>query len=381
MSRSRAVLREAPRAEPRQEKLPLPPVPERMFMTLARNCDVGGGPVRKLVFLVVASYCPGKVSQWEARGYPSRETLRRICQLANMDTLDRHLRALREDSWMTWTHRRGKKGQQGASEFTVRLAPLREALTGESSPFIRPKEVQTPESQNPTSWGSGTETRTPRHGGLAENQNPTSWGTEVAATAAKQGSTLPLSGADVPGGRCKSDGERSSDEGAAVESRVAAKNPERASEKQIKLLEVCADRLNAEPDPDIWRAANRATIQRQIRIAMLARDEKPRHRHEAEAEILIRSGEDGGILHRDVVQRCRCGAVRSVSLNRSGGEVDMSDGWRLCGEIAQSLDTSRSQGDVDLFALNGAGDVELTVWHDGQFTWSDVEIRIAEQDG
>ena len=370
MSRSRAVLREAPRAEPRQEKLPLPPVPERMFMTLARNCDVGGGPVRKLVFLVVASYCPGKVSQWEARGYPSRETLRRICQLANMDTLDRHLRALREDSWMTWAHRRGKKGQQGASEFTVRLAPLREALTGDSSPFIRPKEVQTPEFQTPTAWGSGTETRTPQRGGLDEFQNPTSG---ILATAAKQGSTLPSSGADVPSGR--------SNESAAVESRVAAKNPERASEKQIKLLEVCADRLNAEPDPDMWRAADRATIQRQIRIAMLARDEKPLHRHKAEAEILIGSGEDGGILHRDVVQRCRCGAVRSVSLNRSGGEVDMSDGWRLCGEIAQSLDTSRSQSDVDLFALNGAGDVELIVWHDGQFTWSEVEIRIAEQDG
>ena len=337
MSWSRAELREAPRAEPRQEKLPLPPVPERMFMTFARNCDVGGGPVRKLVFLVVASYCPGKVSEWEARGYPSRETLRRMCQLSNLDTLDRHLRALRDDSWMTWTHRRGKKGQQGASEFTVRLAPLREALTGESSPFIRPKEIQTPGSQTPTTWGSGPETRTPRRGGLDESQNP------------------------IP--------ENGGDEGTV-------------SERQIKLLEVCADRLNAEPDADMWRAADGAAIQRQIRSAMLARDEKPRHRHEAEAEILIRSSKDRGILHRDVVQRCRCGALRSVSLNRSGTEVDMSDGWRLCGKIAQSLDTSRSQGDVDLFVLNGAGDVELTGWHNGQFTWSEVEIRIeGQQDG
>ena len=383
-----------PRRAPSQAKLPLPDPPERPFVALARESRVGG-PVRKLVYLVVASFCPVMTKGWKAIGKVRRETIRAACELGKLDTLDQHLRRLRDDGYVTWRRTRG------ASEFEVSLSPLRvlEATKrpplkgsqdspsqGESRPVPENQESPSqgesrpvPENQESPSQGESRPVpenqESPSQGEsrpVPENQESPSQGESESPSQGE--SRVPLSGGV----------EVAIEVGSEVTTAAAAaahssKDPRQVTDKQVKLLLVCADRLKAVAEPELWRAATCETIQRQICAAIDARAEKPRHKHAVAAEVLTGSGEDGGILYRDVVQRCRCGAVRSVSLNRSGAEFDRSDGWRLCGEIAQFLDTSRRER-ADVFTLSGAG-VPLTGWHDGSFTWSDVVIRVEEQNG
>ena len=115
---------------PAQPDLPYPPPPDRPFVALARDAQIGGGPVRKWVYVALATYCPLMAQEWIARGYPRRETLLRVCEIVKLDTLDGHLRALRDAGWIDW-----RKGRR-ASEFEVRLAapPLREVA---KTPHLR----------------------------------------------------------------------------------------------------------------------------------------------------------------------------------------------------------------------------------------------------
>ena len=56
-----------PRTKAQQATLPLTAVPDRPFLALARDARVGG-LVRKLVYLVLASYCPTQAKEWRAKG-------------------------------------------------------------------------------------------------------------------------------------------------------------------------------------------------------------------------------------------------------------------------------------------------------------------------
>ena len=349
-----------PRGAPSQTKLPLPDPPERPFVALARESRVGG-PVRKLVYLVVASFCPVMTKGWKAIGKVRRETIRAACELGKLDTLDQHLRRLRDDGYISWRRTRG------ASEFEVSLSPLRVLEATKNPPLRRIQDSPSQGESQPVSEIQDSPSQGESQP-VSEIQDSPSQGDSDSPSQGD--SRLPLSrGVEV-----------ATEVGPEVTTAAAAaQGPGQVTEKQVKLLLVCADRLKAVAEPELWRAATSETIQQQICAAMDARAEKPRHRHTVAAEVLTGSGEDGGILYRDVVQRCRCGAVRSVSLNRSGAEFDRSDGWRLCGEIAQFLDTSRQER-ADVFILTGDG-VPLTGWHDGSFTWSDVVTRVEEQDG
>ena len=126
-SSARAALRVVPRPVPQPTDLPLPDPPRRPFIALARMCVVGG-PMLKHVFMVVTSYCPVMASDWEARGFALRETLRRDCEFAKVETLDRYLKLLQLAGWIDWTHQwgHGTRGQS-ASEFLVRLSPVQVA--------------------------------------------------------------------------------------------------------------------------------------------------------------------------------------------------------------------------------------------------------------
>ena len=125
---------------PKQERLPLPDPPARPFVALARESRVGG-PVRKLVYMMVATFCPLMARSWVATGRIKRETLRQACELKKVDTLDTHLRQLRDDGFLSW------RRTPGASIFEVRLSPLRvlEAMAHSAKRF-GPKAVARAES-------------------------------------------------------------------------------------------------------------------------------------------------------------------------------------------------------------------------------------------
>ena len=356
---ARANLKAVPRSAPTQQPdLPLPPPPARPFVSLARETHVGAGPVRKHVYQTLASYCPLMAKSWAARGHVYRETLLRVTEIAKLQTLDKHLSALRADGWITW-ERRGQK----ASEFEVRLRPeLRitaapdSPLEGESGAADSPLEG---ESRYPISG-----TQTPH---LGYPDSPLEG--EYKAT---EGSEDPLAAASpVPTAR---------DEAADPNQRICGDlDPSAAQEqptaKQIKLLEVCADRLGAEM-PGSWLRGDRRAVQRQIKIAMQTRkrDRDWKHQHGSEEEILIDSGRDGGILWRGVVQRCTCGALRSATLYRDGSEEALA--WVLCSELAEMI------GDREFSRRAAApdGDIELTGWRE-PMSWSEIEARTQCHDG
>ena len=111
------VMRPLARLEPVQQNLPLPPPPWRPFFALAREVPVGN-PTSKYVYLVLASYCPIMARAWSAVGRVRRTTLQRVCEFKKIQTLDLHLRALRDAGYADWS-RTGR-----ASEFVIRLSPL-----------------------------------------------------------------------------------------------------------------------------------------------------------------------------------------------------------------------------------------------------------------
>ena len=168
----------------------------------------------------------------------------------------------------------------------------------------------------------------------------------------------------------------SSVSGGAVETGVGA------SEKQTKLLVVCADRLKATPTPELWRSADRTAVQAQIAAAMEAREEKPRHRHQVDEEIRDRCNrqEETSALYLDGVQRCRCGAVRFFIRQKPEMDPDEYGPWFLCGETATAvvLDGNGAEaGDWGRGAAFDADDeaLKLTGWR-RPFTWSEVETIV-----
>ena len=297
-SSARAALRVVPRPVPQPTDLPLPDPPLRPFIALARMCVVGG-PMLKHVFMVVTSYCPVMASDWEARGFALRETLRRDCEFAKVETLDRYLKLLQLAGWIDWTHQwgHGTRGQS-ASEFLVRLSPVQVADR------IRPPRQggQYP-AKTPMTWGSLPElpinkdphvreqrppcqgTKTPMSGGAVVAEGSKDEDLRPSAAAEEICSSPPAAGGLPTAAAAQSDlaaagtagTPSSSVSGGAVETGVGA------SEKQIKLLAVCADRLKATPTPELWRSADRTAVQAQIAAAMEAREEKPRHRHQVDA--------------------------------------------------------------------------------------------------
>ena len=176
MSREGPRLTPVARETPKQEKLPLPDPPARPFVALARESRVGG-PVRKLVYMMVATFCPVMAYSWVATGRIKRETLRQACELKKVDTLDTHLRQLRADGFLNW------RRTPGASIFEVRLSPLRvlEAMADSAKRF-GPKAVAPPAHRSELS-GAGESVP------VAPSDSPSKGG-----AAARRGVEAPLDG-------------------------------------------------------------------------------------------------------------------------------------------------------------------------------------------
>ena len=396
-SSARAALRVVPRPVPQPTDLPLPDPPRRPFIALARMCVVGG-PMLKHVFMVVTSYCPVMASDWEARGFALRETLRRDCEFAKVETLDRYLKLLQLAGWIDWTHQwgHGTRGQS-ASEFLVRLSPVQVAdrirpprqgghypaktpMSGGSLPELPINKDPHVREQRPPCQG----TKTPMSGGAVVAEGSKDEDLRPSAAAEEICSSPPAAGGLPTAAAAQSDltaagaagTPSSSVSGGAVETGVGA------SEKQIKLLVVCADRLKATPTPELWRSADRTAVQAQIAAAMEAREEKPRHRHQVDEEIRDRCNrqEETSALYLDGVQRCRCGAVRFFIRQKPEMDPDEYGPWFLCGETATAviLDGNGAEaGDWGRGAAFDADDeaLKLTGWR-RPFTWSEVETIV-----
>ena len=360
---ARANLKAVPRRAPTQQPdLPLPPPPARPFVSLARETHVGAGPVRKHVYQTLASYCPLMAKSWAARGHVYRETLLRVTEIAKLQTLDKHLSALRADGWITW-ERRGQK----ASEFEVRLRPELRITADPDSPSEGESGAADSPSEGESGYSiSGTQIPHfgypdyPSGGGYKAAEGSEDPSAAAAAAAASSAPTA-RDGAE----------DQNQYAGGDPDPSAAQKQP---TAKQVELLEVCADRLGAEM-PGSWLRVDRGAVQQQIKIAMQARkrDRDWKHQHGPVEEILIDSGRDGGILWRDVVQRCTCGALRSATLYRDGSEEALA--WVLCSELAEMT------GDREFSRRAAAadGDIELTGWRE-PMSWSEIEARSKGQD-
>ena len=110
-----------------------------------------------------------------------------------------------------------------------------------------------------------------------------------------------------------------------------------ATDKQIKYLELLADRVGADHAEDLWRAADPKCLQAQIKAAIPFKDLKVKHTHrvDVEAVTIVWNDEDDGLgASKSCIQRCICGAARSVSVSNVGGVCDRFDGgWKLLGHI------------------------------------------------
>ena len=113
-----------------------------------------------------------------------------------------------------------------------------------------------------------------------------------------------------------------------------------ATEKQIKFLQLLADRVGAEPAEDLWREADPKRLQVQIKAAKPFKDLKVKHTHgvDVEAVTVVFNDEDDGLgAMKSCIQRCICGAARSVHISKAGvsdlGLSDVHKGWKLVGHI------------------------------------------------
>ena len=114
-----------------------------------------------------------------------------------------------------------------------------------------------------------------------------------------------------------------------------------ASDKQIKFLQVLADKVGAEPAEELWRAADPKRLQAQIKAAIPFKDLKVKHTHAAceEAVMLVWNDENDDLgASKHCVQRCICGAARSVYISEVAGVANLGlshlhDGWKLHGHI------------------------------------------------
>ena len=367
------VMRPLARLEPVQQNLPLPPPPWRPFFALAREVPVGN-PTSKYVYLVLASYCPIMARAWSAVGRVRRTTLQRVCEFKKIQTLDLHLRALRDAGYADWS-RTGR-----ASEFIIRLSPLHIlgslAQPGSTSDGV---SDQPPRGLDPPSnGGSGRRPFTSNgHSSPGSGADPpfdgesaTSFGDsesppEGYSVSRRGADGLPPKGGSVTphAGRFRSpvsrpgvvlEGSQGLPEAAAAaaadsDSGVvhgvgppSAGSPLRSAsapagllDRQVKLLEVASDRLRAVPCPRLWRAARPEALQQQLSAAVRHRErhrerlEWVAHAHEVEGEVLCGYGQIAGTPWMTVVQRCACGSLRVVRQSHSSGFSDLVE-WSLC---------------------------------------------------
>ena len=467
MSGERPSLQPVAPGLPRQGKLPLPDPPQRPFVALARESRVGG-PVRKLVYMVLASFCPVMAHSWTATGRVKRETLRQACELKKMDNLDTHLRQLKRDGFVSW------RRTQGASIFEVRLSPLRvlegvqerarrfgsraaaglaslahrdspgEGGAREDAPAVSPSQggsrpgVRT-DSPRPGESGTVAATGvTPSQGDIGDGSwSGTPWEgesdrsdrsgvpvpTDAGAVLSQDGfSTVsPLEGefggADrvssspqqggSPGSRTGSPGQgavepaprgesvsprgggqevaaevvrevRTAAAAGAVALRTSEPEAVRVatpSDRRFKLLEVASDRLFAARARELWLRASDVAVQAQISAAVRYREGHrwDRHAHKALEEVVVSIGTEHQTPWRTVVQRCDCGAVRFVTLTRSGSETEYVP-WTLCGVVAAFVTDEGFSVDPPPPSL-ACEPVELQGWRE-PLTWSDVNIML-----
>ena len=422
-------MRPLPRLEPVQQDLPLPPPPWRPFFALAREIPIGN-PTSKFVYMMVASYCPVMARAWSAVGRVRRKTLQRVCEFKKIETLDVHLRALRDAGYADWS-RTGR-----ASEFTLRLSPLHIlGLEGQPALVSGGEAVDpAPAADPPFHGGSADPSRgsdPPSNGGSAHRGLPSNRGSHEASVADPPfhggsaplfgGSESPWNGGSAPsaeraplpgkGGSVSPSGGgfrspvsrrgvvvRGSQEFPAAAAAAAIEGPEvvrpglahrRSStgasaagllDRQIKLLEVASDRLRAAPCHDLWRAAGSGGLQRQLSAAVRYRErlEWVAHAHEAEGEVLCEYGDIAGIPWMTVVQRCACGSVRVVRKDRSAGLDELVD-WSLCGLVAAYAADTAFLGDLSGAPPSAAFVVSLAKW-EPPYSLADV-AALAESGG
>ena len=340
-----ASLRAVQRTAPAQPDLPLPAPPDRPFVSLARETRIGGGPVRKLVYLVLASYCPLMTKAWAARGNPHRETLQRVCEIGRIRTLDTHLAALRADGWISWTRR----GRGHASEFEVRLAPIQEAIQGgqELHPECNSNDLRVALSGSKSCTLRAEELHSEcKHKAAEDHGSDLQQQQQGSALVRGEGTTVP------------------------VQHATSDALPPAPTERQIAMIRACADRLGAEQPADSLLVDRRA-VERLIPMAKKVREREGdfKHKHKTEAEIVIAVGRDAGILWRTVVQRCECGALRTATVCRDG-DVDAFP-WVLAAELAEVT------GDGDYLRRVDAchGDRPLKGWRE-PLTWGEVDAKV-----
>ena len=109
-----------------------------------------------------------------------------------------------------------------------------------------------------------------------------------------------------------------------------------ATEKQIKFLQLLADRVGAEPAEDLWRAADRNRLQAQIKAAVPFKARGVDHTHASFVEVMFLAGIENKIGFKEGVQRCECGAVRVANINRAG-EANEFFPWTLSGYLVDYL--------------------------------------------
>ena len=111
-----------------------------------------------------------------------------------------------------------------------------------------------------------------------------------------------------------------------------------ATDKQIKLLRVLADRVGAEHDEAAWRAADSKSLQAQIHAGLPFKDLKVKHVHTAVDEHFVKAGIECAKSFKACGQRCACGSQRFVRLWRSGpigGEKALP--WTFSGYLLKGV--------------------------------------------
>ena len=111
-----------------------------------------------------------------------------------------------------------------------------------------------------------------------------------------------------------------------------------ASDKQIAYLQVLADKVGAEPAEDLWRAADPKRLQVQIKAAKAVRERGGKHTHAADVEeAIFRVGVMDQTGYKEGVERCECGAARSVVIKLDRTADDHLSAWTLSGYLVDYL--------------------------------------------
>ena len=108
------------------------------------------------------------------------------------------------------------------------------------------------------------------------------------------------------------------------------------TDKQIKFLQMLADRVGAEHAEDLWRAADPKRLQAQIKAAVPFKAKGGEHTHAAFNEVIFRIGIENKIGFKEGVQRCECGAARAAGIDRAG-DTTFESPWTLSGYLVDYL--------------------------------------------